>query len=123
MISNGACPPAIMVNFSKSSLHVLYMRLPVHETARSSHWVGAPTVTLNARTAERKKAIYRKERRRGDGRILCDKVRRGCSQGGEGRYWREGSGDENPLRPILYHEPSENLDLYQLAELYHRNLA
>lgn len=42
---------------------------PVHETVRSSHWVGVPTVTLNARTAEIK-VMHEKERMSGDVRMV-----------------------------------------------------
>lgn len=44
--------------------------LPVHETVRSSHWDGVPTVTLNARTAEREEAMHVKERRSDNVRMI-----------------------------------------------------
>jgi hypothetical protein len=81
----------IMVKFSEDILHVLEMCLPVHETARSSHWVGIPTVTLNACTTERKEALYVNKRRRGDFRILeksGDKVRCDIVRAGMGNLYR-----------------------------------
>ena len=65
----------IMVKFDIS--HVLDMYLPVHETARSSHWVEVPTVTLKARTAGRKEAINAPEQRRGDFRMFLIPETRG----------------------------------------------
>lgn len=48
----------ITMKLSKSTSYVLDMCLPVQVTRRLSHWVGVPTVTLNACTAERKKVMY-----------------------------------------------------------------
>jgi hypothetical protein len=55
----------IMVRFRKGTSHVLDVCLPIHETTRSSHWVGVPIVTLNACTPDREEVMYVNKLRRG----------------------------------------------------------
>lgn len=49
---------------------MLDVYLPVHETVKSSHWVGAEKLTAKAPTEETKEAIYVQERRRDDDRMV-----------------------------------------------------